>query len=266
MPHGRFAWYQLATTDTDAARAFYEGLLSWSSRVVAMPDFSYIVLAAEGSDMGGVMPLMPEQAQAGVPPHWAGFVEVDDVDATVKKASELGGAVFAQPADVPGVGRFAVIADPQGAMLALFHWIEGLSPPVTPRGTMGAVGWHELAATDWEAVFPFYAALFGWTKGEPVDMGPMGIYQLFDHDGQSIGGMFNRPPEMPAPFWLYYAKVPSIDAAIAVIKDCGGKILNGPMEVPGGAFIVQAMDPQGAMFAVVAPPAGATGCGDATAA
>ncbi|WP_029004433.1 VOC family protein [Azorhizobium doebereinerae] len=257
--HGRFAWYQLATTDTQAAGTFYETVVGWTGRDAGVGDLSYTLLAAKGVDVGGMMTLSAELAQAGVPPHWMGYVEVDDVDASTAKAASLGATIHAEAHDIPDVGRFAVLADPQGAVFALIRWFDGKGPPVTAPGTMGAVGWHELMATDWQAVFPFYAELFGWTKGEAMDMGPMGTYQLFNHDGQSIGGMFTKPPAVPAPFWLFYAQVPAIDAAVKAITAAGGAIMTGPTEVPGGAWIVQARDPQGAMFAVVAPPAGA-GC------
>ncbi|MGU3493456.1 VOC family protein [Xanthobacteraceae bacterium A53D] len=261
--NGRFAWYQLATTDTAAATAFYGPLLGWTARDAGMPDFTYLLLAAQGQDVGGLMQLMPEQASMGVPPHWMGFIEVADVDATAAQAADLGGTILSEPRDIPAVGRFAVIADPQGAVVAVMRWLEGGSPPAAPAGAMGPVGWHELMALDWEAVFPFYAKLFGWTKGEAMDMGGMGTYQLFDLDGVSIGGMFNKPPEAPMAYWLFYAQVPDIQAAVSYITGNGGTVVVEPMEVPGGGWIVQASDPQGAMFAVVAPPSGATGCGTA---
>ena len=128
------------------------------------------------------------------------------------------------------------------------------SPPQDPApGTPGYVGWHELCATDWQKAFEFYAAMFGWQKGEPVDMGEMGIYQLFTTAGGSmpIGGMFNKPPSMPMPFWLFYFNVDDIDAALTRVQSGGGKLLNGPMQVPGGDWIVQCLDPQGAMFALL---------------
>jgi predicted enzyme related to lactoylglutathione lyase len=187
----------------------------------------------------------------GAPPSWIGYVAVDDVDASTDKAKALGGAVHVPPTDIPEVGRFAVIADPQGAALAMIR-LQGSDPDQPPApGTPGRVGWHELMASDREKAFIFYAALFGWEKSDAVDMGEMGIYQLFATGGQAIGGMFDKPPMIPAPFWLYYVNVGDIDAALERVKAAGGTILNGPMEVPGGDWILQGSDPQGAAFALV---------------
>ena len=128
---------------------------------------------------------------------------------------------------------------------------RAISPASAAPGAPGHVGWRELHAGDGPAAFDFYARLFGWTKDEAMDMGPMGVYQLFAAGGQAIGGMMTKTAETPAPYWLYYFNVEAVDAAIARVKAAGGQLLNGPMQVPGGSWIAQCMDPQGAMFAVV---------------
>jgi hypothetical protein len=149
------------------------------------------------------------------------------------------------------VGRFSVIADPQKAAIGLFKWsIPMPDAPVAPE-TPGCIGWHELASTDWEKGYAFYNALFGWQKAEAHDMGAMGTYQIFSAGAAPVGGMFNKPPMVPVTFWLYYFNVGDFDAAVERLKSGGGSIANGPMEVPGGSWIVQAKDPQGAMFALV---------------
>ena len=119
--------------------------------------------------------------------------------------------------------------------------------------TPGHVGWHELQAGDLDSAFAFYAGLFGWTKSEAIDMGDMGLYQTFATGGAAVGGMMKKMPEVPTPFWLYYFNVEAIDAAAARVSQGGGKLLMAPREVPGGSWIVQCLDPQGAMFAMVAP-------------
>ncbi len=254
-PHGRFTWYEIRTQDPAAAAAFYGQVLSWTVRDSGMPGMTYLLLSAGTTELAGLTTLPGELAASGVPPHWGGFVAVDDVDATAEQAKSLGGTVHFPPTDIPQIGRFAVLADPQGAVLSIFKWAPESHHSDLDQKAAGQVGWHELMAADWDAAFPFYAALFGWAKGTSVDMGPMGIYQLFTLDGQDIGGMFNKPSEVPGPFWLYYANVDDIDAAVARITEAGGQVLNGPMAVPGGMFIAQAKDPQGAMFAVVGPKA-----------
>lgn len=248
-----FTWYELLTTDTAAAKAIYGTVVGWGTQPSPNAEIDYTLFTLGATPVAGLME-QPEQAKAmGAPPSWLGYVDVEDVDATTDQVKRLGGSVYVQPSDIPNVGRFAVLADPQGAVFGLLKWsTPGMAQSSEP-GTPGRVGWHELMAVDWEKAFAFYSELFGWQKGEAVNMGAMGIYQLFTADGQPIGGMFNKPPMLPVPFWLYYFNVKGIDAAAERVKSAGGQILNGPMEVPGGSWIVQCSDPQRAMFALVGP-------------
>jgi len=248
--HGRFVWYELMTTDPAAAARFYGEVVGWTAKDSGMPGMSYTLLSAGDAQVAGVMVVPAEAAERGVPPHWAGYVAVDDVEASAAQAVRLGGTILRAADDIPGVGRFAVIAAPQGGVLCLFKGAGPGMPPVPP-GTPGHVMWHELMADDGEAAFDFHAALFGWTKGAPIDMGPMGTYQLFAHGGRDIGGMMTRPKEMPMAAWSYYVAVEAIDAAADRVRAAGGQVINGPMEVPGGAWIVNCIDPQGAMFSLV---------------
>jgi predicted enzyme related to lactoylglutathione lyase len=248
--HGRFTWYELMSTDPVAAKAFYSNVVGWGTQDMSMPGMTYTLLTVDEIPVAGLMEL-PEQArQAGAPPSWLGYVAVDDVDATTDKAKGLGGSVHMPPMDIPDIGRFSVIADPQGAVLGLFRWTDPNAGQTGEPGAPGWAGWHELMAADWEKAFAFYSALFGWQKGQAVDLGPMGTYQLFSVGGQEVGGMFNKPPAVPACFWLYYFNVDDFDAAVERVKAGGGAIINGPMEVPGGSWIVQCTDPQHAMFAL----------------
>lgn len=251
---GRFVWYELMTTDPVAALDFYRSVAGWSARDAGMPGMSYTVLSAGDSDVAGLMALPEAARAAGAAPAWLGYIAVDDVDAMAARLQAAGGAVHRAPEDIPGIGRFAVVADPHGAVFALFRGSDGEMPPAAPMGTPGHVGWHELMAGDGEAAFAFYAGLFGWTKGEGHDMGPMGVYQLFGPPGgEAIGGMMTKPAEVPAPYWAFYINTDAIDAAGERVKTGGGQVVNGPMEVPGGAWILQCLDPQGAFFALVAP-------------
>ena len=248
---GRFVWYELMTTDTEAAKAFYGDVVGWCATDAHVPGMFYAMFTLGDVRVSGLMNLPEEARKMGVPPCWIGYVAVDDVDAAAERVKHLGGTVHVEPRDIPNVGRFSMITDPQNAALVLFKLsnpeLDHLPEPLTP----GHVGWHELLATDWEKVFPFYRDLFGWSKADAVDLGPMGTYQLFSLDGQTLGGMFTKPPMVPVPFWLYYFRVDDIDRASERGKAGGGQILNGPMQVPGGDWILQGMDPQGAMFALV---------------
>lgn len=248
----RFVWYELMTTDTAAAKLFYGSVVGWGTRDASQPNMAYTFFTVGERPVGGLMDL-PEQARKmGTPSGWMGYISVGDVDAAAAKVTSLGGTVHVQPADIPEVGRFAVVSDPQKAAFTLFRPLPMQAPPEDPEpGTPGYIGWHELYAVDWEKEFDFYSAMFGWQKGDPMDMGEMGIYQLFTTGGPPIGGMFNKPRSMPSPFWLFYFNVDDIDGALIRVEGSGGKLLNGPMQVPGGDWIAQCKDPQGAMFALV---------------
>jgi predicted enzyme related to lactoylglutathione lyase len=201
---------------------------------------------------------IPEEARAmGAMPSWEGYIAVADVDAAAARFVAAGGRMHRPPQDIPTIGRFAVMADPHGASFIAFRGASGDGPPSAAPGTPGHVGWHELLAGDGVAAFAFYANQFGWEKHDAMDMGPMGSYQMFGVAGSakdaSMGGMMTKMPETPRPHWLYYFNVEAIDSAAERVKAAGGQVVHGPQEVPGGSWIVNAVDPQGALFALVAP-------------
>ena len=254
---GKFIWCELMTTDTAGAQAFYAKVVGWTARDSGMPGMAYTVLSAAGAGIGGMMALPKEACDAGARPGWAGYVAVGDADEVAAAIEAAGGSIHKPPADIPGIGRFSVVADPQGASFIIMRPIHPTGseerPPAAP-GTPGHVGWHELHTTDPEAGFAFYASQFGWTKGDAFDMGgPVGLYQLFATGDLSAGGIMKKMEAFPRPFWLYYFNVDDIDAAVVRLAAAGGKVANGPHQVPGGAWIVQSVDPQGALFALVGP-------------
>ncbi|GBQ89298.1 glyoxalase [Gluconacetobacter johannae DSM 13595] len=251
--HGQFVWYELATLDAPAASAFYRAVIGWNMKDAGLPDREYTILSAGERPIGGLMALSQAECKAGAQPGWIGYVAVEDVDAMVARIADAGGAIVRPASNIPGVGRFAIVDDPQGAVFAVFRGGgDGTMAPAAPD-TPGGVGWHELLAQDRKSAFAFYADLFGWGVGEAVDMGDMGIYQIFTIGGVPIGGMMTRAATMPAPFWLYYVNVDRIDAAIGRVREAGGRVVNGPHQVPGGSWIVPCLDPQDCMFALVAP-------------
>lgn len=249
---GKFVWYELMTTDPDAAEVFYREVIGWGSQDSSMTGFRYTLFTVDSVPVAGLMALTSDACAAGARPGWLGYVAVENVDAFVERAKAAHGTLHHGPADIPGVGRFAVLADPQGAAFALFQPATQESR-LPAQSAPGHVGWHELHAADWQKAFDFYSGLFGWKKNDAIDMGAMGTYQLFALEEPSLGGMFNKPAVEASPYWLFYINVPAIDAAAARVKDKGGKLINGPHQVPGGSWIIQCLDPQGAMFALVAP-------------
>ncbi len=253
MP-GNFVWYELMTTDAPAACAFYRQVIGWAADAAQMPGMDYTLMSNAHGQVAGVMALPAEMLAAGGRPAWSGFVEVADVDASTAAAQAAGGSVCFGPEDIPGIGRFATLADPQGAVFNIYRGQGGPETP-QPAGAVGAVGWHELMAREPAGAWAFYRGLFGWAEGEAMDMGDAGTYQLFSAaaGGEAMGGLMRCMPEVPVPCWQYYFNVPAIDAAVARLTAAGGQVLNGPMQVPGGSWIVNAADPQGAAFSLVAP-------------
>ena len=216
-----------------------------------MPDRSYTLFTMRPTMIGGLLPIPAEASAMGARPVWMGYIGVDDVDATAQRVTAAGGAVHRAPEDIPRIGRFAVAADPQGAMFILFRGSSNQPLPPTAPGVPGCIGWHELRAIDGESAFDFYSSLFGWTKTDAIDMGPMGIYQTFSTGGLPVGGVMTKTPETLGPSWLYFVTVDSVYAAMTRVTDAGGQVINGSMQVPGGNWIVHCIDPQGAVFAMI---------------
>ena len=248
--HGTFAWHDCMTTDVDGAIDYYGKVLGLGT---APFDADYQMWTAGGVPIGGVMKLPDEALAMGAPPHWLSYLSVDDVDVTAAKAMSMGAKAYVEPTAIPGGGKFAVLTDGQGATFGIHMHAEAPDPDATPELEFT---WHELVTTDVKAAWTFYKELFGWEEIDTMDMGPGGTYHMFGFEGKSMGGMYNKPPDMPAPpHWLPYAHIDDADAFAKTVTEHRGKVLNGPMEVPGGGRIVQVADPQGATFAVYEPGA-----------
>ncbi|WP_176085772.1 VOC family protein [Martelella sp. HB161492] len=253
---GQFIWYELMTSDTAAAGDFYCKVIGWQLRDSGIPGMDYMQFAVDGFEMpiGGLMALSPDMVSPGVPPNWSGYVYASDVDAKASAFETAGGKILIPPTDIPKTGRFAVLADPFGAVINLFCPVpmEGPMPEGPKPPSPGTFAWHELYTDDPDAAMAFYAEMFGWQADAPFDMGEMGKYLLFSAGGRQIGGIMRKWPAMPMSFWNYYVVVDAIDAAVLRVTDNGGTIVNGPHEVPGGSFIVQCNDPQGGLFSLTA--------------
>ena len=247
--HGRFVWYELMTTDVAAAKVFYTTVVGWGTQDASTPNLAYTLFTVGKAFASGLMSLPEVARKRGATPRWIGYVGVNDVDAAVDWITRRGGAVHVPPTDISNLSRFSVVADPQMASLALIKWLKPSQQPSAELGKPGRVGWHELLAADWEEAFAFYGELFDWQKAG-ADAGPLGTYQLFSAGGQTIGGMFTKPPTLQVPFWLYYFNIGDIDTAAERVRAGGGQVIEGPLEVPGGSWIARCMDPQGAMFAL----------------
>jgi hypothetical protein len=248
--HGRFVWYELMTTDTKTAKVFYANVVGWGARDASAPALGYSLFTVADLPVAGLMNMPEDGQKTGAPPHWIGYVGVDDVDSVVNRIKQLGGAVHVPPTDVPGISRFSIVADPQMATIALVKGLNAGQAQSAGLGALCRVGWHELLAADWEKAFAFYGELFGW-QNAGAHAGAFGTYQQFSAEGETLGGMLTKPPALPFAFWLYYFNVENVETAAQRVEAGGGQILYGPTAVPGGAWIVHCTDPQGAIFALL---------------
>lgn len=248
----RFIWHELLTTDVDSSADFYSHVIGWTTEPY---DFQgeegppYTIWRAGEASVGGLMQFDPA-TMGDMTPGWTGSVHASNVDDLVQRTKDLGGSVLAEPMDLPTVGRMAGIVDPQGASL----WIldpESSEPMPEPKSEAGTFSWNELATTDSDAAFDFYSRVFGWTLLDESDMGGGWMYRMYGEGDDVYGGIYNMPPEMSGPpRWQYYIFVEDLDTALTRVRDRGGKVLDGPTEVPGGDVVAQCLDPQGTAFAL----------------
>lgn len=248
---GRFVWHELMTTDPRDAARFFGKVIGWKAKPWDQQSWYSMWTMGRGPSRGGLMALPDEAKAGGTPPMWVTYIATPDVDETALQAAQYGGRVLRQPAEIPTVGRFALIADPQGAMFAAFTPNQPSQPEKPGPVDLGDFSWHELMTTDWESAFRFYQRVFGWEATDSFSDPAIGTYQMYGRNGRTLGGMFNVPAGNGAgPAWVPYIRVPDARKTAAAISKAGGTVINGPMEVPGGDWIAQAVDPQGVTFAV----------------
>jgi len=252
--HGQFTWYELMTTDPAAAQRFYSAVTGWGvqSWDQSPSDNPYRMWTTGDTPLGGLMPLSAEQKAMGVPPNWLAYVDVDNAQDTIRRATSMGGKVLFGPETMPQVGTFAALSDPQGAVFAILQ-PANRAPAYDGTPRVGHMSWHELLTTDMNAAWTFYSQLFNWKKSSAHDMGSdVGIYQEFGQGARSFGAMFNRSGRMAnvPPAWFLYVNVKDAEAARDAAVRGGGKVIIDLMDVPGGDRIAMFADPQGAMIAV----------------
>lgn len=257
--HGEFVWYELMTADPAKAKAFYDSVVGWTIATdpVPSPGVDYRMINAPDGMAGGVLTLSPDMVASGAKPGWLGYFGVDDVDKTADAIVADGGQVHMPPTDMPGVGRLAMLTDPQGVHFYLMRGDSDYVSTAYQRMGLGHVSWNELSTADADAALGFYDRHFNIKKIGAMPMGELGDYSFIANDGKSgendaIGAVMKAPPGAPTG-WKFYFRVPDIEAAKAKIEAGGGTVLNGPMEVPGGERVLDATDPEGAYFGLVAP-------------
>ena len=253
-PEGTPIWYELMTADPDASKAFYDTVIGWTIEAQPSGPMDYRMIdSGNGGQVGGVMRLTEEMIAGGAKPTWLFYIGVDDVDASIAKIEAAGGSVLMPAWDIPGIGRLAMVADPQGIPFYIMRGASDASSTAFERTGMGKCNWNELNTPDQAGANKFYANTFGWTYPDKMPMGDMGDYVFIDAAGQTIGATMQTPPQGQPSAWQFYFRAPDIEAAAAKVTAQGGTVHAGPMEVPGGDRIIVASDPHGVMFGVVGP-------------
>lgn len=244
---GEFAWTDLTTTDVRAAVTFYGTIFGWQAAEVADPDAGgYTMLTLDGRQVGAVAPKTSGDA---APPSWSVYVASDDLEKTLEIAAASGGAPLMPPLDILDAGRMALVADPAGAVIAL--WQAGAHHGAQVVDEPGALTWVELATTDVAGAKTFYPAVFGWT----VDPASGDDYTEFAFGGKSVAGMMAKSADLPEtpPYWMPYFQGDP-DRLAGEITALGGTVVAPPADVPGsGGRYAIATDPQGAMFGIYQP-------------
>lgn len=244
---GLFVWHDLVTTDPAAAAGFYTRVAGWEMKPWGH-NVPYTLCVTPAGPVGGIGVLPEDERAAGASPYWLCYIATPDLDATIAQATGLGARVLKGATAIEGTGRYALLADPQGAAFGVYTPAQPAPPP---SGGTGQFVWHELACADIEAALGFYRALFGWEEMHRMDMGAMGPYLIFGSAGTQRGGMYRRPQgQAGAPHWMAYVHVPSADTATTVAVEAGARVLHGPADIPGGGRITMMLDPQGAAIAV----------------
>jgi len=248
---GAFCWTECATDDPAGSRKFYSSLFGWQTKEMPMGEgSSYSMAELGGKQVAGLTQLPEEAKKMGAPPHWLSYVAVEDVDATARKVTSLGGSLLVGPM-AAGPGRMAVFRDPTGGVAALWQSSESMGGSV--RGEPGTVGWNELFTTDVDRAGKFYTDLFGWSTEAFAGAGSATHYVVFKNRGEQVGGMMAIPKEMKGmpSVWNVYFAVADTDGVADKAKSLGAKVMTGPADIPEVGRFAFLTDPQGAAFAII---------------
>jgi uncharacterized protein len=252
----KFVWHDFMAADVGGAKRFYGELFGWTFKA---GDHDYEHIVAGGKEIGGLMKLDPKH---GAPPHWVGYVSVDDVDASVAAVTKNGGKIYVPKMDIPKVGQFAICADAQGAVFSPFHYTGTEMNMAESNAAPGPYTfcWDELVTSDPDAAVRFYTTLFGW-GAEHMEMPGFGRYTLLKRTGvkdakgadQNAAGIMKTPPGVPQSFWMTYVAVENADATAEKVKRLGGSVMKAPADIPDVGRFAVLMDPQHAGLAVLQP-------------
>jgi predicted enzyme related to lactoylglutathione lyase len=242
---GKFVWFELVSRDARKAQAFYGDVLGWKVVPFPMGNATYDMIYAGDTMIGGYA-----QPQTNEPSYWISYVSVEDVDAAANAVAANGGRVVNGPSDIPGVGRSARIADPQGAELCVFRNLNG--DPADAPPPSGAWMWNELHTSDPPKALTFYERVLGFTH-RTMDMGDAGSYHIVSRGGVDRGGVTGHLPHGVPPHWLPYVIVDDTDATMARARKAGATIPVSPEDIPGIGRFGVLNDPTGAALAIMKP-------------
>ncbi|RIV87627.1 VOC family protein [Aurantiacibacter zhengii] len=253
-------WYELMAPDPAKVAPFYKAVMGWDIPAEGndIPNGSQYreIKRADGANAGGLLTLTKEMAEHGAQPFWAIYFDVTDVDASVTKATGMGAAVLMAATSMDGIGRIAMLADPQGAPF----YVMAPTPPaddpdaqsdVFKPDAPGHAAWNELNTHAAVEQIAFYTALFDWHMDGEMGMPGDHIYKFIMHGDVGIGAIGSMKPEGMPSAWMTYFRVADIDAAKAAVEANGGSVMHGPHEVPNDDHIIVALDPAGAAVGLV---------------
>lgn len=245
---GRFVWHELLTSDVAKAKGFYGELFGWTAKDEDMgPAGTYTLFSVGDAMVAGMA-----KTQAGAPPHWLGYCTTPDVDATTALATKSGGKQIVAPMDIPDIGRFSIVMDPSGGVVAPFAEANE-SPDDGARPPVGHFCWDELVTQDPAAAKAFYTKVFGW-KADEKDMGPIGTYTIWMRGERQAGGMMKAMDPKAPSAWLHYVNAGKVDPATEKAKKLGATIVMPPMDIPNVGRFSIVTDPQGVFFALFQGP------------
>jgi predicted enzyme related to lactoylglutathione lyase len=241
---GTFCWIENATTDQNAAKAFYGSLFGWTPNDNPMgEDGVYTIFLRESRTVAAAYTLSKMELEGHIPPHWNLYISVESADSAAERAANLGGTVLAPPFDVMDFGRMAVVQDPTGAIFCL--WQAKTHIGVSVRDEPGSLCWADLNTSDPAKASAFYSGLFGWTMDSHDE-----TYMEIKSGDKHIGGIAPlRGPNVP-PHWMIYFWVEDCDATAAKAKELGAKAYMEPFTMENVGRIAVLADPQAAVFAL----------------
>ena len=249
MHFGRFVWHDLNTNDVDSSSGFYSQLFGWTVDATPRPN-NYRGLSSDTAEFGGIFPWPPEVT--GMPTHWTGYVLVEDVVATAKRALELGGTIAFESMPIPGVGTLGVVFDPTGAPVTTFTPAEIREGwDLGPGGTGDAVLWNELITTDLTASVAFHAELFGWEFDQAVV--DAGGYVIASRGDTAAAAIFAPTSATPRSAWITYFSTDDIRDTVARAESLGATVIHQVTQISGVGRTAWVNDPQDATFGLMQP-------------